>query len=270
MQSHFLFSITFRSQSTPKRPQSRTNQKLAGEPKESKKIQQSQTHTHRQKLYKFMSSTSFGSPNLSFLVRHLSIGSNSSNNSNNMNYTASGTLSATSPEQLNIISSPATMQDLIPAVNKLMDVFQTIHYGEGLDLPQIVVVGSQSSGKSSVLENIVQKDFLPRGKDIVTRRPLILQLINLPPSAPVPEYAEFLHLPEQRFTDFSLVRHEIERETDRVAGLNKGISRLPINLKIYSTKVLNLTLVDLPGITKVQIHFLLFVQPLSYIVFEFV
>jgi dynamin 1-like protein len=42
-----------------------------------------------------------------------------------------------------------------------------------------VVIGSQSSGKSSVLENIVGRDFLPRGSGIVTRRPLVLQLINL-------------------------------------------------------------------------------------------
>lgn len=43
------------------------------------------------------------------------------------------------------------------------------------------------------------------------------------------------------------------RETDRLTGKNKGISHMPINLKIYSKKVLNLTLVDLPGITKVPI-----------------
>ena len=42
----------------------------------------------------------------------------------------------------------------------------------GLDLPQIAVVGGQSAGKSSVLENFVGKDFLPRGSGIVTRRPL--------------------------------------------------------------------------------------------------
>ena len=41
-------------------------------------------------------------------------------------------------------------------------------------------MGSQSSGKSSVLENIVGRDFLPRGTGIVTRRPLVLQLINVP------------------------------------------------------------------------------------------
>jgi len=46
-------------------------------------------------------------------------------------------------------------------------------------------VGSQSCGKSSVLENIVGKDFLPRGTGIVTRRPLVLQLINVNENDPI-------------------------------------------------------------------------------------
>lgn len=69
------------------------------------------------------------------------------------------------------------MEDLIPIVNKLQDVFSAIGQSP-IDLPQIVVIGSQSSGKSSVLENVVGRDFLPRGTGIVTRRPLILQLYN--------------------------------------------------------------------------------------------
>ena len=59
------------------------------------------------------------------------------------------------------------------------------------------------------------------------------------------------HLPGQRFYDFSEIRAEIARETERVSGKNKGISSKSINLKIFSPHVLNLTLVDLPGITKV-------------------
>ena len=47
-------------------------------------------------------------------------------------------------------------------------------------LPSIVVVGSQSSGKSSVLESIIGRECLPRGTGIVTRRPLILQLFHDP------------------------------------------------------------------------------------------
>ncbi|KAH9814258.1 dynamin-related protein DNM1-like [Teratosphaeria destructans] len=162
--------------------------------------------------------------------------------------------------------------ELLGVVNKLQDlVFNTIG-NDSLDLPQIVVVGSQSSGKSSVLENIVGRDFLPRGSGIVTRRPLILQLINVPserndkssdhevhiPHTPASvagqdEFAEFNHIPGRRFYDFAEVRREIENETARIAGNNKGINRQPINLKVYSPHVLSLTLVDLPGLTKVPI-----------------
>lgn len=146
------------------------------------------------------------------------------------------------------------MDNVIELVNKVQDVLTAVGGGsDTLDLPQIVAVGSQSSGKSSVLENIVQRDFLPRGSGIVTRRPLILQLITLPQSSPSEDYAEFLHVPNKRFYDFEAVRQEIIDDTDRVAGENKGISREPIHLKVFSKKVLNLTLVDLPGLTKIPI-----------------
>jgi hypothetical protein len=65
------------------------------------------------------------------------------------------------------------MDQLIKVVNKLQDAFAQANVSNPIDLPQIVVIGSQSSGKSSVLENIVGKDFLPRGSGIVTRRPLV-------------------------------------------------------------------------------------------------
>lgn len=170
-----------------------------------------------------------------------------------------------------------SLQDLIPVVNKLQDIVTSTALTD-LDLPLLTVVGSQSAGKSSVLENIVGKDFLPRGTGIVTRRPLILQLINisnndlvndsssssvtntsnltleqhLNPNK-VLEWGEFLHIPNKKFFDFNEITNEIELETARIAGKNKGISRNPINLKIYSPNVLNLTLVDLPGLTKIPI-----------------
>ncbi|XP_063328082.1 dynamin-3 isoform X2 [Pelmatolapia mariae] len=140
------------------------------------------------------------------------------------------------------------MEDLIPLINKLQDAFSSIGQSCNLDLPQIAVVGGQSAGKSSVLENFVGRDFLPRGSGIVTRRPLILQLINNKA-----EYAEFLHCKGKKFVDFDEVRAEIEAETDRITGSNKGISPIPINLRVYSPNVLNLTLIDLPGMTKVAV-----------------
>ncbi|CCJ29076.1 unnamed protein product [Pneumocystis jirovecii] len=158
-----------------------------------------------------------------------------------------------------------SLEDMVPLLNKLQDlIFNTIGT-DNIDLPQVVVVGSQSSGKSSVLENIVGKDFLPRGPGVVTRRPLILQLINILPLINVKikgsvldnskeqEWAEFSHNPGKRYTQFTEVRREIENETSRVAGDNKGINRQPIQLKIFSPHIINLTLVDLPGLTKIPI-----------------
>ncbi|KAF9100845.1 vacuolar protein sorting-associated protein 1 [Mortierella sp. GBA35] len=161
---------------------------------------------------------------------------------------------------------------LIRTINKLQDAFSTVGVHNPVDLPQIVVIGSQSSGKSSVLENIVGRDFLPRGSGIVTRRPLVLQLINRPPRNTTPEdgdkdakkddendkkepeeWGEFLHQPGVKYTDFNLIREEIVRDTEAKTGKNAGISPLPINLRIYSPHVLTLTLVDLPGLTKLPV-----------------
>ncbi|XP_077440178.1 dynamin 3a isoform X2 [Vanacampus margaritifer] len=137
---------------------------------------------------------------------------------------------------------------MISMINRLQDALGTAGLSYSLLLPQIAVVGGQSSGKSSVLENFVGRDFLPRGTGIVTRRPLVLQLHHSDN-----EYGEFLHCRGKRFSDFDEIRQEIEAETGRLTGNNKGISPIPINLRIFSPNVLNLTLVDLPGITKVPV-----------------
>ncbi|KAK4757547.1 hypothetical protein SAY87_018848 [Trapa incisa] len=146
-------------------------------------------------------------------------------------------------------------QSVIPLVNKLQDIFAQLDTQSTIELPQVAVVGSQSSGKSSVLEALVGRDFLPRGSDICTRRPLVLQLLQTKRKADGTdeEYGEFLHLPGNRFYNFSEIRKEIQAETEREAGGNKGVSDKQIRLKIFSPNVLDITLVDLPGLTKVPV-----------------
>jgi predicted ABC-type transport system involved in lysophospholipase L1 biosynthesis ATPase subunit len=105
------------------------------------------------------------------------------------------------------------MESLIALVNKIQRACTALgDHGEGSSLPTlwdslpaIAVVGGQSSGKSSVLESVVGKDFLPRGAGIVTRRPLVLQLHRIDEGK---EYAEFMHLPKKKFTDFGIVWEE--------------------------------------------------------------
>lgn len=92
-------------------------------------------------------------------------------------------------------------------------------------------------------------------KTLRARSLIALSHHSLLPYAPifpvVYDKREFLHLPGQKFFNFAEIREEIVRETDRLTGSNKGISSKSINLRIYSPFVLNLTMVDLPGITKV-------------------
>ena len=160
---------------------------------------------------------------------------------------------------------PTPMEPLLRLVNKLQeacalagDVADTDASGKASKLPslwetlpQIVVVGGQSSGKSSVLESIVGRDFLPRGAGICTRRPLVLQLHGAPASEVAS--ARFLHKPKTVFTDFHEVRAEIERETDRSLEKkgSKAVSAEPIMLSIRAANAPSLTLVDMPGLTKV-------------------
>lgn len=120
-------------------------------------------------------------------------------------------------------------------------------------LPKIVVVGGQSSGKSSVLEAVVGRDFLPRGTGIVTRRPLELQL-ETAADPEAKEYGEFGHLPGQKFYDFEEIRREIEEETRRHTQKRGTIvSPVPMTLRIVSPHLPGLSLVDMPGLTKVPI-----------------
>lgn len=154
------------------------------------------------------------------------------------------------------------MERVIGLVNKLQQICTSLgdnalspHSILWNRLPTIVVVGGQSSGKSSVLEAVVGRDFLPRGTGIVTRRPLVLQLVKLEdPNAT--DYGEFSHAPGRKFANFEEIRQEIEAETERhlqKMGGVKVVSPDPIYLTVYSANVPNLTLVDMPGLTKVPI-----------------
>ena len=107
------------------------------------------------------------------------------------------------------VDSQDGMEALIPLLVKIQTAFSMMKTQNQVNLPQIVVVGGQSAGKSSVLESIVGKDFLPRGTGIVTRCPLVLTLKHRSSTrvkskkeekkgdAEVPEqdYGEFSHSP---------------------------------------------------------------------------
>ncbi len=132
----------------------------------------------------------------------------------------------------------------------LIDQLRDCGVNEYIKLPRICSLGTQSSGKSSVLESIVGLDFLPRGDGVVTRRPLELRLCHISHGEP---WAVFEEVKGEKFTDFNKVRETIESLTDKVCVGEKNIVDQPIVLNVYSQTCPDLTLVDLPGVTRVPV-----------------
>lgn len=140
------------------------------------------------------------------------------------------------------------MQSAVALNNALVDAMAKMPAGSAkLDLPMFVVVGAQSSGKSSVLDNVIGRSFLPRGSGTVTRRPLVLMMQCTRDCAD--EYAEFSHLKGQRFTTDAQITAAIERATEDECG-PRGFSSKPIHLHYYSPNVPDLTLVGITSRTE--------------------
>ncbi|KAF9446757.1 hypothetical protein P691DRAFT_672859 [Macrolepiota fuliginosa MF-IS2] len=145
---------------------------------------------------------------------------------------------------------------LMHLTKKLIEIrsmLLSIDQSDGLKLPSIVVIGSQSSGKSSVLEAIVGHEFLPKGNNMVTRRPIELTLIHTPTKdgqTPT-EYGEFPGLGMGKITNFADIQRTLT-DLNLAVPASECVSNEPIDLRIYSPNVPDLTLIDLPGYVQIS------------------
>lgn len=147
----------------------------------------------------------------------------------------------------------------------LGDTLQGVLKNSSIKIPKIVAAGTQSSGKSTVINRLVGMKILPTGNDIVSRAPLHLEVIHSHNKS-VESRAEFgeyrdgiweitssieLIFPTPTPEQQQQVRSQIEHETIKKAGPEKNISAEVIHLRIISPYVTNLSLIDLPGLTAV-------------------
>ncbi|KAG0171753.1 dynamin-like GTPase mgm1 [Apophysomyces sp. BC1034] len=143
-------------------------------------------------------------------------------------------------------------EQLMMLTKKLIEIrsiLMSIDHNETLKLPSIVVVGSQSSGKSSVLEAIVGHEFLPKGSNMVTRRPIELTLIHTPGEEE--EYGEFPELGLGKMHDFKKIQKTLV-DLNLAVSEEECVSEKPIELRVYSPNVPDLTLIDLPGYIQIS------------------
>ncbi|CAI7650991.1 hypothetical protein N7533_009502 [Penicillium manginii] len=153
------------------------------------------------------------------------------------------------PEQQ--VAEDDQMMLLTRKMIEIRNILQTVGQSGTLTLPSIVVIGSQSSGKSSVLEAIVGHEFLPKGSNMVTRRPIELTLVNTPNAQA--EYGEFPALGLGKITDFSSIQRTLT-DLNLAVPEKDCVSDDPIQLTIYSPNVPDLSMIDLPGYIQVAGH----------------
>lgn len=134
---------------------------------------------------------------------------------------------------------------------EIRNILSTVGQSNTLTLPSIVVIGSQSSGKSSVLEAIVGHEFLPKGSNMVTRRPIELTLVNTPNGHS--EYGEFPALGLGKVTDFTQIQRTLT-DLNLAVPESDCVTDDPIQLTIHSPNVPDLSLIDLPGYIQVAGH----------------
>lgn len=146
------------------------------------------------------------------------------------------------------IAKDDQMMVLTKKMIEIRNILARIGQSNTVTLPSIVVIGSQSSGKSSVLEAIVGHEFLPKGSNMVTRRPIELTLINTPDSRS--EYGEFPDLGLGKIFDFSSIQRTLT-ELNQAVPEAQCVSDDPIRLSISSPNVPDLSLIDLPGYIQV-------------------
>ena len=157
-----------------------------------------------------------------------------------------------------------TPHSLFQIANKINHLYHDLHINNDehkITADRLVLVGSQSSGKTTLINRIASIDFLPTGAGMVTRTPVhvtlhhtdgeyLATLSTTPnPSSPNPK-PTIIH--KQSYDEKTLHLDELKKriieQTDLITTNKYTISSTPLYVDIYSPKVTNFSFIDLPGL----------------------
>ena len=135
----------------------------------------------------------------------------------------------------------------IAEIRKLTTEDKITKFGHRMVLPRIIVIGNESSGKSSTLERIAGQPVLPCDTGICTRAPVVLELKYDPTVLDAEIYFRGFTGEYERMKDAEHARTKVQAAMDSLKDVGVASDK-EVRVKIVSQDVPTLDLVDLPGI----------------------
>lgn len=145
--------------------------------------------------------------------------------------------------------------------NKATEMCCTFGKNITVPVPTLKAIGSQSSGKSSLLRKFIGYDVLPTGDSMVTRTPIYVRMHNCQENtvkitlshlklgaSEIKKVVEFSPDDKDKNTKLQQFKRSVEELTDEITIGKYTISKTPIFIDIESKTVSNFSFVDLPGI----------------------